>query len=72
MGPGSQTLGARLGAGASRNLASSNLGPGQAQKSPGRREAKGWETAETAAAEVGAWREAGTGYPPTHPPTLNF
>ena len=24
--------------------------------------AKGWESAETAAADVGAWREAGTGY----------
>ena len=34
------------------------------KKSPGGRQAKGWETAETAAAEVGAWREAGTGYPP--------
>ena len=32
------------------------------KKSLGGRQAKGWETAETAAAEVGAWREAGTGY----------
>ena len=39
------------------------------KKSPGGRQAKGWETAETAAAEVGAWREAGTGYPP-YPPAL--
>ena len=39
------------------------------KKSPGGRQAKGWETAETAGAEVGAWREAGTGYPPyPHPP----
>ena len=30
-------------------------------------QAKGWETAETAAAEAGAWREAGTGYPPSPP-----
>ena len=37
---------------------------------PGR-QAKGWEMAETAAAEVGAWREAaGTGYPPLPPPIL--
>ena len=47
------------------------LGPGLRVvvliKSPGGRQAKGWETAETAAAEVGAWREAGTGYPPTPP-----
>ena len=28
------------------------------------RQAKGWETADTAAAEVGVWREAGTGYTP--------
>ena len=32
------------------------------EKSPGGRQVKGWETAETAAAEVGAWREAGTGF----------
>ena len=37
------------------------------EKSPGGGLAKGWESAETAAADVGAWREAGTGYPP-HPP----
>ena len=53
------------------------LGPGlpgglglifrRSEKCPGRRQAKGWETAETAAAEVGAWREAGTGYPPLPP-----
>ena len=36
--------------------------------SPGGRQAKGWETAETAAEEVGAWGEAGTGYPPSPPP----
>ena len=54
-GPGSQIpggRGVRLGA-----------GPGR-EKSPSGRQAKGWETAETAAAEVGAWRETGTGYPP--------
>ena len=39
------------------------------EKSPGGRQAKGRDTAETAAAEVGAWREAGTGYPPYPPPT---
>ena len=38
------------------------------KKNPGGRQAKGWETVETAAAEVGAWREAGTGYPPYPPP----
>ena len=52
----------------------SGLGPGVpgwgagpqsgSEKSPGRGLAKGWESAETAAADVGAWREAGTGYPP--------
>ena len=31
------------------------------------RQAKGWETAETAVAEVGAWRE----YPPYHPPRIS-
>ena len=41
------------------------LGP--KKKPSGGRQAKGWETAETAAKEVGAWREAGTGYPP-YPP----
>ena len=35
------------------------LGP-RSEKSPGGKQVKGWETAETAAAEVGAWREAGT------------
>ena len=39
----------------------------RSEKSPGGRQAKGWETAETAAAEVGAGQEAGTGYPPTPP-----
>ena len=57
-----------LGAGAFMTL---GPGPGlhfrRSEKSPGGRQAKGWETAETAAAEVGAWREAGTGYPP-YPP----
>ena len=38
--------------------------PWVVKKSPGGRQAKGWETVETAAAEVGAWRQAGTGYPP--------
>ena len=38
------------------------------EKSPGEGLAKGWESAETAAADVGAWREAGTGYPPLPPP----
>ena len=40
------------------------------KKSLGGRQAKGWETAETAAAE--AWREAGTGYPPYPPPPGPF
>ena len=39
----------------------------RSEKSPGGRQAKGWETAETAAAEVGAWREACTAYPPLTP-----
>ena len=39
------------------------------EKSRGGGLAKGWESAETAAADVGAWREAGTGYPPYPPPT---
>ena len=39
----------------------------RSEKSPGRRLAKGWELAETAAAEVGL-EEAGTGYPPYPPP----
>ena len=39
----------------------------RSEKSPGGRQAKGWETAEAAAVDVGAWREAGTGYPP-YPP----
>ena len=38
------------------------------EKSPGRGLAKGWESAETAAADVGDWREAGTGYHPYAPP----
>ena len=42
----------------------------RSEKSPGRGLAKGWESAETAAADVGAWREAGTGYPPYPPPPL--
>ena len=40
----------------------------RSEKFPGGRQAKGWETAETAAAEVGVWREARTGYPPYPPP----
>ena len=34
----------------------------RSEKSRGRGLARGWESAETAAADVGAWREAGTGY----------
>ena len=52
-----------------RRVGLRTLGPKANQtEPPGGRQAKGWETAETAAAEVGAWREAGTGYPPTPPP----
>ena len=36
----------------------------RSEKFIGRGLAKGWESAETAAADVGAWQEAGTGYPP--------
>ena len=75
LGPGLPgAWGPGLGAGASRGL-----GPGLSEpwanfsqcfvvlKSP---LAKGWETAETAAAEVG--REAGTGYPPYPTPPPRF
>ena len=48
-----------LGAGASRGLGGLGLDP---KLSAGGRQAKGGEAAETAAAEVGAWREAGAGY----------
>ena len=67
----------------SRGLGPRAWGPGPPQpktsqfcpfgQPPGRRQAKGWETAETAAAKVGAWREEGTGYhpyPPNPPPTF--
>ena len=64
-----------LGGGASRALARACMGLGPRssffvvlKKSLGGRQAKGLETAETAAAEVGAWREAGTGYPYPPPP----
>ena len=60
-GPGPQGLGAR---------APAAWGPGP-RGLGGRGLAKGWESAETAAADVGAWREAGTGYPP-HPPPPAF
>ena len=45
------------------------LGQFRSEKSPGGRQAKGWETAETAAAEVvAAWREgSGHGIPPLPP-----
>ena len=69
LGPRAWGLGRALGPGLPNAF-----GPGYVEfteplkKSPGRRQAKGWETAETAAAEVGAWREAGTGLPPQPPP----
>ena len=56
-----------LGLGASRALGPGlqTQAPNKAKqaicRSPRERQAKGWETAETAAVEVGAWREAGTG-----------
>ena len=74
---GASTWAPRAWAGASRGLGpepTGGLGPGpqglfrRSEKSPGRGLAKGWESAETAAADVGAWREAGTGYPPYPPP----
>ena len=76
-GPGSQGLGARApaasGPGSQKGLGARVpewLGPvfRHSEKSPGGGLAKGWESAETAAADVGAWREAGTGYPPYPPP----
>ena len=77
LGPSFQgAWGPGLGAGASRALGGSSAwGPGLTpfhqffrllKKSLGGRQAKGWETAETAATEVGAWREAGR-YPGFHP-----
>ena len=59
--PDSQKLGG-LGAGV-RGLGAAPKPLVFRRKSPGGRQAKR-ETAQTAAAEVGAWREAGTGYPP--------
>ena len=79
-GPGPQGLGARapaawgpgpqgLGARAPERLAPKTESLRHSEKSPGGGLAKGWESAETAAADVGAWREAGTaGYPPYPPP----
>ena len=61
LGPGPQRLGAR-GLGALENRIFRH-----SEKSPGGGLAKGWESAETAAADVGAWREAGTGPPPPPP-----
>ena len=68
-GLGPRAWGRGLRAGASRALAP-GLRPqtARSEKVSGGKQAKGWETAETAAAEVGAWREAGTGYPPYPPP----
>ena len=80
-GPGPEFSGAwgpGLGAGASRTFGAwSDQFFVVLKKSFGGRQAKGWETAETAAAEVGAWREAGTGYPaypplPRPPPPPRF
>ena len=69
LGPGAWGRGLQgLGARAPRSLSHKNCIFRRSEKSPGGRHAKGWETVETAAAEVGAWREAGTGYPPTPPP----
>ena len=57
LGPGPQGLGARA------------PGPRLAVLSPGRGLAKGWESAETAAADVGAWegsgRDKGRGFSPS-------
>ena len=38
------------------------------RKPPGGSLAKAWVSAETAASEVGTWRETKPGYPPTPPP----
>ena len=38
------------------------------RKPPGRSLAKAWVSAETAASEVGTWRETKPGYPPYPPP----
>ena len=53
------------------------LGPGALEplKPPGGSLAKAWVSAETAASEVGTWRETKPGYPPYPPPphlTLHF
>ena len=59
-GPGPQGLGPGPGAFSHPNL--SNYKP------PGRSLAKAWVSAETAASEVGTWRETKPGYPPYAPP----
>ena len=74
-GPGPQGLGARAPAAWGPGLQEA-WGPRQpvfrhSEKPPGGGLAKGWESAETAAADVGAWREAGTGYP-SYPPRSAF
>ena len=40
------------------------------RKPPGGSLAKAWVSAETAASEVGTWRETKPGYPPYHPPAF--
>ena len=76
-GLGRPGLGARAHGARAPRASPRGLGPGRRAADPklssfssfcGRGLAKGWESAETAAADVGAWREAGTGYPPTPPP----
>ena len=59
--PGPQGLGARAPEGRAKACKTKN---NIFSNSPGHRLLKGWESAETAAAEVGAWRETDTGYPP--------
>ena len=42
------------------------------RKPPGGSQAKAWVSAETAALEVGTWRETKPGYPPYPPPPPHF
>ena len=71
----------RLGARAPRAWGPAHQGPGAFspqkpkplklrffRKPPGRSLAKAWVSAETAASEVGTWRETKPGYPPYPPP----
>ena len=76
-GPGGQ-VSSGLGARAPRAWGPAHQGPGEKTtqtsqitifcKPPGGSLAKAWVSAETAASEVGTWRETKPGYPPYPPP----